>query len=317
MSKKPAILLAVIVCVVVVVSLGLVAQRQGDKRSVSGTIETDEVHVASRYGGRVTKIHAEEGQSLKPGDVIVDLEASELQSRRDQAVAHLSELERGPRGAEIAAASNDWQAVAVQLEFARAEEQRAKELFVKQSISTTERDLAATRARSLEANMSAAKKRLELLQEGTRPEQIDQARARLAEIEAQIREMRIVSPTNCLLEVLSVKVGDVLPANREVATLLLPQHLWVRVYVPEPWLGHIQLGQKVEVVVDSFADKKFVGTVEQINRRAEFTPRNVQTAAERVKQVFGVKVRLPSDDGSLRPGISADVTFPNVPAPTR
>src|SRR6185437_3316344 len=99
-------------------------------------------------------------------------------------------------------------------------------------------------------------------------------------------------PSNSVLEVLSVKVGDVLAPNQEVATLLLPQHLWVRVYVPEPWLGHIQLGQPVKVRVDSERDKEFSGVVEQIARAAEFTPRNVQTVGERIKQVFGIKIRL-------------------------
>jgi len=103
-----------------------------------------------------------------------------------------------------------------------------------------------------------------------------------------------------------------LPANREVATLLLTNHLWVRVYVPEPWLGLIKVGDSVRVRVDSFRGKDFEGTVEQISRQAEFTPRNVQTVADRIKQVFGVKIRLPSDDEHLRAGMAADVYFPNV-----
>src|SRR5438128_10471711 len=141
---------------------------------------------------------------------------------------------------------------------------------------------------------------------------VTQARAQLADIEAQLAEMQVTGPAESVLEVLSVKVGDVLPANREVATLLLPQHLWVRVYVPEPWLGLIKIGDHVRVRVDSFPDKDFDGTVEQINRQAEFTPRNVQTVADRIKQVFGVKIRLPSDEEKLRAGMSADVFFPNV-----
>jgi HlyD family secretion protein len=124
--------------------------------------------------------------------------------------------------------------------------------------------------------------------------------------------MQVVAPSDSILEVLSVKVGDVLPGNREVATLILPQHLWVRVYVPEPWLGHIKVGDQVRVRVDSFPGKDFDGTVEQINRQAEFTPRNVQTVADRVQQVFGVKIRLPSQDERLRAGMAADVYFPNV-----
>src|ERR1051325_6158093 len=132
-------------------------------------------------------------------------------------------------------------------------------------------------------------------------------------MERQLVEMRGGAPADSVLEVLSVKVGDVLAANREVATLLLPQHLWVRVFVPEPWLGLIKLNDHVRVRVDSFPGKDFTGAVEQINRQAEFTPRNVQTVEDRIRQVFGVKVRLQNRDDKLRAGMSADAIFPNVP----
>ena len=67
---------------------------------------------------------------------------------------------------------------------------------------------------------------------------------------SQLAEMQVTAPAASVLEVLSVKIGDVLPANREVATLLLSNHLWVRVYVPEPWLGLIKIGDQVKVRVD-------------------------------------------------------------------
>src|SRR4029077_11114676 len=98
-------------------------------RSVSGTIETDEVHVASRYGGRGEKILAQEGDALKPGQVIVELEAAELKARRDQAAASLAELEAGPRKEEIAATKHDWEAIIADLELAKIEAKRAEELF--------------------------------------------------------------------------------------------------------------------------------------------------------------------------------------------
>lgn len=72
-------------------------------------------------------------------------------------------------------------------------------------------------------------------------------------------------------------------------------------YVPEPWLGHIQLGEKVTVRVGSDPDKDYTGMVEQIARAAQFTPRNVQTVAERIKQVFGAKVRLDNREGTHAP----------------
>jgi multidrug resistance efflux pump len=282
-------------------------------QTVSGTIETDEVHVASRYGGRITKTFAEEGSTVKAGQVIVELEASELSARRDQAAAQLAELQAGARKEELAEAKQQWQAQAADFDQARADAKRADELFARKTISDAEHDQAITKAQRLEKNVEAAKSRYELLAAGTREERIAQAKASLAELDTQLREMKVLAPTDAVLEVLSVKVGDVVGANREIATLLLTNHLWVRVYVPEPWLGNIHVGDEVTARVDADPQREFHGVVEQIGREAEFTPRNVQTVGERIKQVFGVKVRLDEKEGRLRAGMAADVSFPKVP----
>ena len=292
---------------------GLSCKPNSNPQSVSGTIETDEAHVASRYGGRVEKLFAQEGDALKAGQIIVELDAAELRARRDQLAAQLAELEAGPRKEEIDAAKHDWEALAAQLDQARADAKRAEELFAQKTISPAEHDQAVSRASTFEKNVAAAKSRYDLLLAGTRPERIALARAQLAEIDAQLSEMKIAAPGDCVLEVLSVKVGDVLAPNREIATLLLTNHIWVRVFVPEPWLGHIKVGDVVKVRVDSFPGRDFSGTVGQIAREAEFTPRNVQTVEDRIKQVFGVKVRLDNSEGQLRAGMSADVVFPNMP----
>lgn len=265
--------------------------------------------MASRYGGRVERILVQEGDPLTNGQIIVELDAAELRARRDQAAAQLAEAVAGPRPEEIAAAKAEWEALAAQLELARLERKRADGLFADQTISETERDRAVATEQALEKNVAAAKSRHELLLAGTRPERLALARAQVAELDAQLREMAVWSPINGVLEVLNVKVGDVLAPNQAVATLLLTNHIWVRVYVPEPWLGHIQLGETVKLRVDSFPGRDFTGTVEQLARAAEFTPRNVQTVEERVKQVFGVKVRLDNPGGELRAGMAADVAF--------
>ncbi len=279
--------------------------------SVSGTVETDEVHVGSRYGGRVQKLFAQEGDSLTNGQMIAELDATELPARRDRMAAQLAELEAGPRKEEIAAAKADWEAQLADLELARTNAARSVDLFARNTISATERDQTVSRANLLEKTAAAAKARYDLLLAGTRPEEIAQVRAQLAELDTQIAEMKIQAPSQSVLEVLSVKVGDVLAPNQPVATLLLP-HIWVRVYVPETWLAHIKVGDTAKVRVDGYPNKDFSGTVEQIAREAEFTPRNVQTVEERVKQVFGIKVRLDNSTGDLRAGMSVDVSFPNV-----
>ena len=258
------------------------------KNAVSGTIEVDEAHVGPRSGGRVEKILAQEGDRLHEGQVIVQLDASELRARRDLA------------SAQIDTAVHDADAQEAQLVFLRDDARRQQELLQRRVVSSTDAERADSAAKTQEKNVAAAKMR------------VAQARAQLADIDSQVAEMQVIAPADSILEVLSVKVGDVLPANHEVATLLLTGHLWVRVYVPESWLGLIKLGEQVRVRVDSFPHTDFQGLVEQINRQAEFTPRNVQTVADRIKQVFGVKVRLPSNDDRLRPGMAADVYFPRV-----
>ena len=264
------------------------AACQHHSDTVSGTIEVDEVHVGPRTGGRVEKIFAWEGDTLRTGQPIVGLEASEMRARHDLAEA------------QINTAIHDADSAAAQVDFLRDDARRQQDLLKRRVVSPTDAERAASAARSQEKVVEAARTR------------VTEARAQLRDIDAQLAEMQVVAPNDSVLEVLSVKVGDVLPANREVATLLLPQHLWVRVYVPEPWLGLIKVGDHVRVRVDSFPDKNFDGAVEQVNRQAEFTPRNVQTVEDRIRQVFGVKIRLPNDDPHLRAGMAADVYFPNV-----
>ena len=265
------------------VTLVLFAGCQRQNSTVSGTIEVDEVHVGPRMGGRVEKIFAQEGDTLKAGQPLVQLDAAELRARRDLAAA------------QINSAIHDTEAQAAQLEFMRDDALRQQDLRKRNVVSPSDAERAASIARAQEKIVEAAKMR------------VVQARAQLADIDAQLAEMQIKAPTDSILEVLSVKVGDVLAPNREVATLILPQHLWVRVFVPEPWLGLIKVGDAVRIRVDSFPGKDFEGTVEQVNRQAEFTPRNVQTVEDRIRQVFGVKIRLENKEDKLRAGMSADV----------
>jgi HlyD family secretion protein len=276
------------------VAIGLsifLAACNSRKNAVSGTIEVDEAHVGPRSSGRVEKILAQEGDHLHQGQLIAQLEAPELRARRDLAAA------------QIATSIRNADAQAAQLEYLRANAQREMDLLRRKVVSPNEAQQADSAAKSQEKNVEAAQM------------QIAQMRAQLADIDAQLAEMQVLAPADSVLEVLSVKVGDILvpPFNQEAATLLLTQHLWVRVYVPEPWLGKIKLGQQVRVQVDSFPHVDFPGVVEQVNREAEFTPRNVQTVEDRIRQVFGVKIRLPNDDDRLRAGMAADVYFPDVP----
>ena len=179
-----------------VLLLATACQRQSN--TVSGTIEVDEVHVGPRMGGRVEKIFAQEGDKLRAGQAIVELDAAELKARRDLAAA------------QINSAIHDTEAQAAQLEFMRDDALRQQDLLKRKVVSPSDAERASSIARAQEKIVEAARMR------------VAQARAQLADIDAQLAEMQVKAPTDSILEVLSVKVGDVLAANREVATLILP-----------------------------------------------------------------------------------------------
>lgn len=256
---------------------------------VSGTIEVDEVHVAPRTGGRVVELFVQEGDVLQKGQSLARLVAPEMEAQRKLAQA------------QIETAEQDAKALEAQLEFLRADARRQQTLLRDRTVSASEAERAESAANAQEKSLEAARMR------------IMQMRAQLATTDAELGELKVVAPNECVVEILNVKVGDVLAPNQELATLILPQHLWVRVFVPETWLGQIKVGNAVRLRVDSFPGQDFPGTVEQINRHAEFTPRNVQTVEDRIRQVFGVKIRLQNHDDKLRAGMSADAIFPNVP----
>lgn len=296
-------------------------QERGGEFVVSGIIEVDDIHVGSRVGGRVLKVVAREGQSVRAGDVLVLLEPYELNASLAEAraslrqtEARLAELVTGYRRGEIDQAKAEWLAVKAQHENAEKFRQRMKEMIERKLIAHQEYDDANAKADEVEQKMKSVKERYDLLLAGTRPEEIAQAqasvemaRARLELLKTQLNETIIRSPQDAVVEVLDLEPGDLVGAGKPVATLLRTSSLWVRAYLPENRLGHVQPELKVKVRVDSFPRRDFSGIVRRIHRQAEFTPRNVQTVEERVLQVFQIEVIIDDPDRLLRPGMNADV----------
>lgn len=192
----------------------------------------------------------------------------------------------------------------------------------------TRRDMANAQVVSLQHSFDAAAGRLaaaeavlDRARNGFRREDVEAARADVATAEGQVHEAevlwnehRVTAPAAATVEVLDQRPGQLLQPNAIVAKLLEDAQLFVMVYVPEPRIGQVRLGQKVEVRLDSFPDRAIEATVEQIRQQAEFLPRNVQTLEERVHQVIGVKLRIDNADHRLRAGVHAEVRFLPPPA---
>ena len=173
---------------------------------------------------------------------------------------------------------------------------------------------AGTRVEDLNAAEAryGRRKRRRCWQKGFRTEDIDAARGhsqeaqgRVAELDARLREAELSAPADAVIEVVSVRPGDLVPAGRIVMTMLESSQLWVKVYVPETDLAGVHVGQAAAVHVDGFGGRAFAGHVGQIASQAEFLPRNVQTKSDREHQVFGVKVYVDNPQQDLKSGMSA------------
>jgi HlyD family secretion protein len=154
---------------------------------------------------------------------------------------------------------------------------------------------------------------LDELQAGPTPEevavaqaQVGQARVAVSLLKTQMDKMTLRSPMNGVVTSVSVHAGEAALSGSTLLTVANLDEVKLTIYVPEDELGRVYLGQVVEVEVDSFPGRAFVGTVSYISQQAEFTPKNVQTEKERVNMVFAVKVRLPNPEHLLKPGMPAD-----------
>src|SRR5580692_11352898 len=260
-------------------------------------------------------------------------EIAEARAALEAAKADYEQRRNGYRREDIAAAQADLDRTKADEVRARLDFERYDALAKKDLVSKQQRDTAEAAWRIALAQQQNAQHKLDQLHHGYRPEEIASAEARYHQAqatfdkfqrgnrredvdlakasysydEARYREREVVAPSAATVEVLDVRPGDLIPPNTPVATLLERDQIYIRIYIPETEIGHVRLGQKAEVRVDSFANTVFDGVVEQINQQAEFLPRNVQTREERVHQVFGVKIRIDDPSNRVLAGMAADV----------
>jgi len=262
-------------------------------------------------------------------------EIEEARAAAAQARAEYEQRRNGYRQEDIDSAKADLDRATADEIRAHLDAQRYDALAQKDLVSKQQRDTAEANWKMALAQKQNAQHKLEELQKGYRPEEIAAAEARYHQTqatlekfergnrkedveaakaafaleEARYRERQVVAPSAATVEVLDVRPGDLIAPNTPIATLLERDQIYVRIYIPETQIGHLQLGEKAEIHVDSFPNQVFNGVVDQINQQAEFLPRNVQTREERVHQVFGVKVRIDDASHRVRAGMAADVKF--------
>ncbi len=270
-------------------------------------------------------------------------EIEQANARAAQANAALAETRKGSRVEEIAAAEARVAQQQAVVDKAKLDNERARKLLAAEAIAKAEADAAETSYRTAKAQLDAQQKVLDQVKAGARSEekaqaaakateaqaaaklvlagprvedlraaasQVAAAKARVEQLDIAIGELTIRAPAAARVESLDLRPGDILAPNAPAATLLEDDQLYVRIYVPETQIGRVHIGDSVPVSVDSFPDRSFKATVEHINNKGEYSPRNLQTADERANQVFAVRVELVEGKTDLRAGMAATVEVP-------
>jgi len=256
----------------------------------------------------------------------------------------LTELKNGSRPQDLQKAWAEVREANAVMENAQADFRRMDMLFRDGGVAEQVRDAARTNFTVTVERHRNAMERLDLVKEGPRQEEIRRAeaevrqaraglllaqtgeldvlrkrqelathtasiardRAALAGAETQLGYTVLRSSGTGVVLRKHVEPGEMIAAGTPAVTIADLNNIWVKIYIPEPQLGRIKLGQTAEITTDSYPGKVYRGKVTFINSEAEFTPKNVQTQEERVKLVFAVKIAVDNPNQELKPGMPAD-----------
>lgn len=293
-------------------------------------------------------VDAAEAQLRQAEALLTKLEAGarEEQIRQAEAAAEQARQQyamalKGARSQEIDAARAAAEAARAQRDDARQAHDRAKRLFETGAASEMTRDQARNALDAAEAQYAAARERLNLVAEGARDEEVRMAKAALDQAEAMLDELRngareediaaaraardaaradlalansrllemfVRSPMKGVIESLDVRPGDLVQPG-PIVRIVDPDDLELVIYVSAPVLSRIRLGQQIALSPDD-DESVYYGEVIFIANEGEFTPRNLQTEEARARQVFGIKLRVPSHDGALKAGMTVTARIP-------
>ena len=295
----------------------------------TGYVEATEVRVSSEVGGRLVEVKAVEGNRVNAGDVVARIDTADTDlallrtaAERDQAEAQLALLRAGSRPEDIRQASAQAESAQAEVRGAQAELDaasadverfenllRANAGSVKQrDDAVTRRSVAAARVRAMQERARAASDALARVRSGARPQEIAAARARVATVDAQIATLRkaavdatVKAPVGGIVTSKLLDAGEMAAPRTPIVVITDLDHAWANVYVDERLVPRLRIGQAATLVTD--AGQRLAGTISFISPKAEFTPRNVQTAEERSKLVYRVKVTADNRDGVLKPGM--------------
>lgn len=279
----------------------------------NGRLEVERIEIAAKYPGRIVDLPVQEGDQVQAGDVIARQDITDLQAQRSAAEAA---RERATQAMQRAAAETEVRKVQTRL--AQLELDHASRLRADALVSSAEVERRTAQRDGERAGIQVAQAA------------IGEASAARAEAEAQIQRLNVAmndmvlrAPVAGRIEYRVVEPGSVIPSGGRVATLLNTTDVHMTVFLPTSVAGRLKLGDEARIVLD--ANRRFVipATVSFVAAEAQFTPKYVETAAERDKLVYRVKLTVPADLArqhapNIKSGLTGDGyvrSDPNTPWP--
>jgi HlyD family secretion protein len=297
------------------------------------------VRVASRLASRVLVVHAREGDTVKAGQLLVELDCAEPEALLAQARAQLKASLSGAEASRVAADASSATARAArqavdasgaQLESLQTSRQTAEREAARLStlnqagaIASSSLDRAQDQVQTVvhqldgvrasqeaaraQASAAALGSQAARVQAQSAESAIGAAQATVDRVEALAKECQLAAPRDGVVLVRSVEPGEAVLPGSHLLTLMDLREAEVTFYLPNAELAAAAPGKPVSVRADAYPDLVFPGVIVHVSPQAEFTPRNVQTREDRDRLVYGVKVRIPNPEGKLRAGMPADV----------
>jgi HlyD family secretion protein len=227
--------------------------------------------------------YSRKGDEVKQGDTLLVIE-------RDLLDAKMNELETG-----IAATLSEMDAARIDLANVRKNLDRLKQAYAAGSVPQKDMDNLAASFQSGDKRIAGLESRLQTL------------KAQKATLAIQIGYTTVTSPISGYIQSDPVEIGEIVMTGSALFEIVNLGDSWVEIYVNETEIPFVHLSDTAEIYLDSDPQTALKGTVSFISQKAEFTPRNVQTKKERVKQVFAVRVRVDNSTQRFKPGLPVDV----------
>ncbi len=293
-------------------------RRERQTILVSGNIEAHQSVLGFKtVQSRIVELPFDEGQWVKAGTLIARLDDSDYRQQVAIAEAALEVQRRQLATAEqnLAAASMTVEADAADLELKTADFNRADTLVQKGAGTVQGRDQAYAALRQ----STAAHQRDQALQSAAE-RQVELASANIHNAKEALKMAQIVldyttlrAPFDGVIVVRQAELGEIMAPGTPVVTLADLDHVWLRAYINEPDIGKIRLGQPANVKTDTYPGNTYKGRVSFISPVAEFTPKSVETHAERVTLVYRIRVDIANPTHELVIGMPADGVLEALP----